>query len=219
MRESNKTNQCQKRQIHYRSRQAAFGNDPDEGALYSKKYSGKGQWKAIFTSFCDIRLRKQCRKWTGQNLQPLWRNISNLVFSLVKMNPARQDWDSKIRNKASASEIRLVPAVAGLLAGATLPGTVSPQISSAMELIRLNRDFVSLHSQLPVRNVDLPFDASKICHWPRQGSRAPRPQGWNADPRDATGGWPRFQPWSAPREHFPHNAPCFNKAGWRLSSL
>lgn len=42
-----------------RSRKAVFGYYPDEEAIHSKKYSEKGQWKVIFTSFCDRRLKKQ----------------------------------------------------------------------------------------------------------------------------------------------------------------
>lgn len=61
------------------------------------------------------------------------------------MKPARQDRDSKIKNKGSDSEIRLFLVIAGMLAGVTLQGTVRPQISLAMEVMGLNRDFVSLH--------------------------------------------------------------------------
>lgn len=42
-----------------RSRKAVFGYYPDEEAIHSKKYSEKGQWKVIFTSFCNRRLKKQ----------------------------------------------------------------------------------------------------------------------------------------------------------------
>lgn len=61
------------------------------------------------------------------------------------MNPARQDRDSKIKNKASDSEIILFLVIAGMLAAVTLQGTVRPQIFLAMELMGLSRDFVSLH--------------------------------------------------------------------------
>lgn len=61
-----------------------------------------------------------------------------------------------------------------MLAGVTLQGTVGPQISSAMELIRLKKDFISLRSHMPVRNMDLPFDAAKVRCWLRQSSRAAR---------------------------------------------
>lgn len=43
--------------------------------------------------------------------------------------------------------------------------------------------------------------------------------GMKSDPPDAAGRWPRFQPWSASREPFPSNAPCFNNAGLALPSL
>lgn len=39
--EGNKSHQRHKRQIYCRSRKAEFGNDPDEGAIYSEKQSEK----------------------------------------------------------------------------------------------------------------------------------------------------------------------------------
>lgn len=58
------------------------------------------------------------------------------------------------------------------MAGVTLQGTVKCSISLAMELTGAEQEFFS-HGT--VRNVDLPFDASKVYCWLRQGSGAARP--------------------------------------------